>query len=61
MRQAIRDLLQLGDAFGGPLEVSVNLSVRNLYELDFVDCLGRTLIEEGTDGAARLAVRQPGD
>ncbi|HET9654647.1 MAG TPA: EAL domain-containing protein, partial [Kineosporiaceae bacterium] len=52
VRQALRDLRQLGDALGGPLEVSVNLSVRNLYELDFVDWLGRTLIEEGIDGGS---------
>ncbi|MFN8022761.1 MAG: GGDEF and EAL domain-containing protein [Acidimicrobiales bacterium] len=42
IRRALDDLLALGDA-GRDLEVSVNLSVRNLYEVDLVDWVAATL------------------
>ena len=44
IRRALGDLLALGDA-GDGLEVSVNLSVRNLYEVDLVDWVAAILRE----------------
>jgi diguanylate cyclase (GGDEF)-like protein/PAS domain S-box-containing protein len=55
IRHALRDQQQLQAALSCPLEVSVNLSVRNLYEQDFVDWLGEALTDEGADGT-RLVV-----
>jgi diguanylate cyclase (GGDEF)-like protein/PAS domain S-box-containing protein len=52
IRHALRDLHQLRSALPRPVEVSVNLSVRNLYEQDFVDWLGQALADEGIDGAS---------
>jgi EAL domain-containing protein (putative c-di-GMP-specific phosphodiesterase class I) len=46
IRRALGDLIALGDE-GHGLDVSVNLSVRNLYEADLVDWLTRTFEELG--------------
>jgi diguanylate cyclase (GGDEF)-like protein len=54
IRRALQDLVDLGEA-GRDLEVSVNLSVRNLYEDDLVDWLAGQLTSSGID-PARLVV-----
>jgi diguanylate cyclase (GGDEF)-like protein len=48
IRRALDDLIALGDA-AADLEVSVNLSVRNLYEVDLVDWVAMTLRNLGID------------
>lgn len=54
VRQALTELQQLGQT-GSRLEVSVNLSVRNLYEPDFIAWLTAVLAECGMSGE-RLVV-----
>jgi diguanylate cyclase (GGDEF)-like protein len=54
VRRALEDLRDLGPA-GGALEVSVNLSVRNLYEADFLAWLSDTLADVGVP-ARRLII-----
>jgi diguanylate cyclase (GGDEF)-like protein/PAS domain S-box-containing protein len=48
IRRALLDLVALGDA-GADLDVSVNLSVRNLYEVDLVEWIAETLGELGVE------------
>ena len=49
IRRALEDLRSLGEGWAG-VEMSVNLSVRNVYEPDLAAWLGDTLVELGVPG-----------